>query len=164
MIETSIEDIVQKARQFQAEGKKWHFHMLTPGCTFNESNKQAFVLEDNTDSEVYVTYSDKRYMAEGKELVQLLHGASVVSKEVTMPSGEGEAVNEMVRRAQELNERGAHWHHHMFFPDCIYNKHKGSWCIVFEDPETGKTLEYVSKDEPKEALRRVEVLYYAQKE
>lgn len=164
MIGTTIEDIVQKAKQFQSGGKKWHFHMLTPGCTFNDSKKHAFVLENTTDSEVYVTYSDKRYMAEGKELVQLIHGATIVSEGSTNLPEDNSTVNEMARRAEELNKRGVHWHHHMFFPDCIYNRHKGSWCIVFEDPETGKMLEHVSKDEPKEALRRIEVLYYAQKE
>lgn len=164
MIETTIEDIVQKAKQFQSEGKKWHFHMLTPGCTFNESNRQALVLENTTDSETYVVYSESRHMAEGKELVQLLHGASVVSGEGTGSPENNEAVNEMARRAEELNEKGIHWHHHMLFPDCIYNKHKGSWCLMMEDPETGKTLEHVSKAEPKDALRRIEVLFYAQKE
>ncbi len=164
MIETTIDNIMEKAKQFHSEGKKWHFHMLTPDCTFNESDKQAFVLENTTDSEVYVTYSDKRYMTEGKELVQLIHGASIVAEESTESPEDDKAVKEIVRRAEELNDKGAHWHHHMLFPDCIYNKHKGNWCIVFEDPETGKTLEYVSKEEPKEALRKIEVLYYAQKE
>jgi len=50
--EISIEKVVKLAVQWQSEGKKWHFHMLTPDCIFNERNdKHAFVLENRIDQE-----------------------------------------------------------------------------------------------------------------
>ena len=113
MQETTIQEIIQKAKDFQKQGKKWHFHMLTPDCTFNQrKDKQAFILENETDSESYVTYSDKRYMEEGKMLVKMIHGDSIVSEE-PIESQEDENINKIVEKAKRLNEQGIHWHHHM---------------------------------------------------
>lgn len=163
MIETTIDEIMQKAREINGQGKKWHFHMLTPDCIFNQrDDKQAFVLENRTDKETYVAYSEERHMEQGKTLVSMLHGDSIISDE-KMDGQINENIERIISKAKELNERGIHWHHHMFFPDCIFNEHKGKWCIVFEDKETDKTIESVSDEEPKEGLRRIEVLFYNQK-
>ena len=164
MQEMTIEELVGKVKDLHREGKKWHFHMLTPDCMFNErKDKQVFVLENETDSETFVVYSDKRYMEEGKELVQLLHGDAI-----TENGSDGETADEnmklMLEKAASFNEKGVHWHHHMLFPNCIFNKNKGKWCIVFEDKEEDRIIESVSEKEPKENLGKIEVLYYAQKE
>lgn len=171
MQETTIEEIMQKAREFQEQGKKWHFHMLTPDCVFNDhKDKHALVLEDETGSQTYVTYSDKRYMEQGQVLVKMIHGDRVLSDEPSDESMEGqeegntEGMQEMLDKARKLNEQGIRWHHHVFFPDCVFNRHKGNWCIVFEDKETNKIIESVSESEPKENLRKIEVLFYSQKE
>jgi hypothetical protein len=164
MQKMSIEEIMQKAKEFQEEGKKWHFHMLTPDCMFNErKDKQAFILENETDSQNFVTYSDKRYMEQGQTLVKMLHGNQIL-KDKMLEEKEDKNIKLMVQKAKNLNKRGINWHHHMLFPDCIFNKHKGKWCIVFEDKSTGKLIESVSDNEPKENLRKIEILYYAQKE
>jgi hypothetical protein len=158
---TSIEEIMNKAREFNAHGKKWHFHMLTPDCMFNErKDKHAFVLENETDDEVFVTYSDERYMEQGKELVEMLHGTSITKGKC---ASEDENMELMLRKAKELNEGGISWHHHMLFPNCIYNKHKGKWCIVFEDKEQNRVIESVSDKEPTADLSKIEKLYYEQK-
>jgi hypothetical protein len=164
MIESTIAEAAGLARAWQAEGKTWHFHMLTPNCFFNErKDKQAFILENRSEDNTYVVYSDERYVTEGRELVCLLHGADIVSEN---PAGCGEpcpAVQEMLSRAESLNARQVHWHHHMLFPDCIFNKRAGLWNLVFEDPETGALWESTSEREPRQSLRAIEVLYYAQK-
>lgn len=165
MIELTIQELVKKAKELHTQGKKWHFHMLTPDCMFNQrKDKHAFVLENTTDSGVFVTYSDRRYMKEGQELVKLIHGESILDKNRQDSGKEDRSMNVMLERARELNEKGIHWHHHMLFPDCIFNKHKGKWCIVFEDKEKNKIYECISEEEPLESLRKIEVLYYAQKE
>ncbi|MFC2143628.1 hypothetical protein ACFLQN_04490 [Candidatus Aenigmatarchaeota archaeon] len=163
MEETSIEDIMEKARSFQKQGKKWHFHMLTPDCTFNEKkDKHAFVLENVTDSETYVVYSDTRYMEQGQELVKMIHGDKITESSST--ESDDDSISEILEKAKQLNEKEVHWHHHMFFPECEFNKHKGKWCIVFEDNEEGKIIEFLSDSEPTENLKKIEALYYAQKE
>jgi len=164
MKEVTIQELMETAKKINSEGKKWHFHMLTPDCMFNEiKNKQAFMLENTTDDEVYIVYSNDRYMDQGKELVKMLHGDSVTEKSESEPQITNESVKLIVERAKELNKKGVHWHHHMLFPDCILNKHKGKWCIVFEDKEMNKLLEAVFEDEPKDDLRAIEILFYQQK-
>lgn len=162
MIEKTIGEIEKLANEFRKENKKWHFHMLTPDCMFNERRDiHAFVLENETDGETFVCYSKERYMDVGKRLVQLIHGEKIVSEgEQGIDDG---YMKEMLAKAKSFNERGVLWHHHMLFPNCIFNKHKGKWCIVFEDKEENKIIEFVSEEEPTEQLRKIEVLYYSQK-
>lgn len=159
MQETNIDDIMQKARAFVAENKKWHFHMLTPDCMYNENGKHAFILENETDSESFVTYSDERYMEQGQELVKMLHGKDVVES----ATGSGGDIQEILEKAKKFNESGVQWHHHILFPNCIFNKHSGKWCIVFEDKEENRLIESLSDNEPKDNLKEIESLFYAQK-
>jgi hypothetical protein len=163
MQEITIQEVMEKAKEWQKEGKKWHFHMLTPDCMFNErKDKHTFVLENETDDEVFVVYSDERYMKEGQELVQIIHGKEIMA-EGSKPV-EDENIKLILEKAKRFNENGIHWHHHMLFPNCIFNKHKGKYCIVFEDKEENKIIESVSDEEPKENLNKIEVLYYQQKQ
>ena len=164
MKKASIEKIVELAEKWQAEGKAWHFHMLTPGCMFNDiSDKHAFVLENCSDKETYVTYSDERYMQQGKHLVKLLHGENITTSDQSSAKSPSSTVQEIVKRAESLNSKGLTWHHHMLFPNCIFNKQAGKWNIVFEDSESGELLEATYDSEPKSDLSSVEELYYAQK-
>lgn len=164
MQEITIEKVMEKAKAFQKEGKKWHFHMLTPDCMFNQrKDKQAFILENQSDGEVFVVYSDKRYMEEGQTLVKMLHGEKIVGQEAGSQE-EHPNLKIIIEKAKRFNEQGIHWHHHTLFPECIFNKHKGKWCLVFEDKEEGKVIEATYDDEPKQDLSKIEVLYYAQKE
>lgn len=127
---------------------------------FNENKeKQAFVLENETDNEVYVVYSEERYMKEGQILVKMLHGDSILSES---SSESNEKVKEILNKAEKYNSEGIHWHHHMLFPNCIYNKNKGKFSIVFGDTQENEVIEIVYDTEPKEDLRKIEVLYYEQ--
>ena len=163
MIEVTIEEVQEKARLWQAQGKKWHFHMLTPDCIFNERNdKQAFVLENSTDSQTYVVYSDRPYVKADQELVKMLHGDKILDRDKGTTNSSNERMQVVLQRAQELNERNIPWHHHMLFPDCIFNEHKGKWNIVFEDKENSEVIEALYDEEPVDDLRSIEVLYFEQ--
>ena len=164
MEEIDIKKLVKIAKEINSRGKKWHFHMLTPGCIFNErKDKDAFVLENETDQKVYIVYSDERYMDIGEELVKLVHGDNIVRKDDSDENIDNKIIKKILERAKELNQKNIKWHHHMLFPDCIFNKHQGKYCIVFEDPENKNVLEFVSKKEPLNELRMIEILYYQQK-
>ncbi len=160
----TIDEIKTLAKQFSANKKKWHFHILTPECQLNESAKYALILENVTDNQFYVVYSDEPYMDIGKELVVLLHGADVVRDEteekLNPPS---EQVGKLLERAKELSSKGIYWHHHVLFPGCTYNKHGSKWVIVFEDKEKGEIIESTSDREPKNDLQHIEGLFYSQK-
>lgn len=168
MKRVQIRGIKEKARELSDDGKSWHFHILTPECKFNESEKSAFILENASDGEVFVCYSDEPQMDAGKELVKLLHGKDVVKDSSVDPEqGRGvelpEDVKRIVQRAKELNSKGKFWHHHMLFPDCTLNKQRGKWMAVLEDRERGEMLKAVFDREPKEVLKEIETLFYQQK-
>lgn len=164
MKKTGVGELRQIAKELASSGKKWHFHILTPECQLNDSDKCAFVLENADDNEAWVCYSDQPQMDLGKELVKLLHGNDVVKgegEEIEIPPSP--QVKELLKRASDLNRRGKFWHHHMLFPGCRFNKYKGKYVIVFEDQEKGEIIESVSDGEPKCDLQHIERLFYSQK-
>lgn len=161
MKELSIEEIEKKAELLNKEDKQWHFHMLTPNCMFNKKDKHAFVLENTSDSESFVFYSQERQMKSGKKLLQMLHGKEILGKKEQETSKE--KIQIILKKAEEFNKRKILWHHHMLFPHCIFNKKIGKWNIVLEDKEKNKLLEASYDNEPKEDLNKVELLFYKQK-
>lgn len=99
-------------------------------------------------------------MALGKKLVRMLHGKGILEKKA---SRAGPKIAKILEKAVKLNQTSAPWHHHMLFPDCIFNKDAKKWAIIFEDVETGEILTVLYDKEPVEDLREIEVLYYGQK-
>jgi hypothetical protein len=181
MKEVTIEEMRRKAQSWQARGKKWHFHMLTLDCAFNErDDKYAFVLENSTDNQTYVAYSGERavpgnsltsfsaidlperYMEIGQEFVTMLYGDEILDKDKGATESSNEKMQAVLRRAKELNARNIFWHSHLLSPDCIFNKHKGKWDIVFEEAGKDEVIEVLYDEEPVEDLRRIEILYYEQ--
>jgi hypothetical protein len=161
MTETTLDDIRQKALHFHESGQKWHFHIMSPTCVFNKKKQFAFVLESAATNEAYVFYSDKAEKELGQELAPLLHGVkvldatSVEANYVPSPN-----VQRVIERAKQLNEKGVSWHHHMLFPDCVFNANSPSYALIFEDPEAGSTLESLTDSEPTNDLKQIESLFY----
>lgn len=160
----NVGQIKKQAAQLQDSGKKWHFHILTPECQLNETNDYALILENTTDNEAWICYSDKPYMGIGQELVKLLHGDDVVKSDGdTKPSAPSPEVEKLLERAKDLNKKGEFWHHHMLFPGCMFNKHQNKYVIIFEDQENSKVIKSITDAEPKNDLQHIEGLFYAQK-
>lgn len=161
MKEISFDELEAHAESLAEKNKEWHFHMLTPQCQFNKRNTHAFVLENTTDNQVYVVYSEDRNMSLGKKLVKLLHTEEVTEKpETAQPSTQ---IQKPLERMRELNAQNISWHHHMFFPNCVYNKFKGKWNITFEDPDSNSSIELTYDEQPLSDLSYVEAEFYAQK-
>lgn len=156
------EGIEKKALELAKQEKQWHYHLLTPTCKFNDKKQHAFVLEDNTNHEYFAYYSDKPAMDLGKRLLTVLHGKSILEKSAEKIHV-SKSTEEILSRARRLNREDKFWHHHVFFPVCIFNKHSGKWNITFEDQQTGTVLESLSVREPKEDQKEVEALYYSQR-
>ena len=157
--------ILKTAEKFKKHGKKWHFHILTPGCVFNEEKQFSLILENTTDEEQLVHHSFKKPYEAGKKLVEMLHGKGISKKNPSAGSGFklSPKVKQMIERAIELNIKGFSWHHHLLFPDCIFNHDTRYWTLVFEDPLNREVIRDMSKEEPKEALKKIEPLFYVQK-
>lgn len=166
MKQVTVDQILEEAKRMAESGNKWHFHILTPECKLNDSGKYALILEDITDSEIYVCNSNEPYMDIGKELVKLLHGNDVVKEEnqAEFPKSVSPQAINIIKRMEELNKKGIKWHHHMLFPGCKFNKYPEKFVVVFEDKETGELLESVTDYEPKDDLKQIETLFYGQKE
>ena len=160
MTHASIEKIFQTAVRLQEKNQPWHFHILTPDCRLNNSTQYALVLE--TKDQLLVNYAEKPYLEIGEQLVRLLHGNTVMSKNLEALPPPSPSVQPILARARELTKQGQFWHHHLLFPHCQYNTHPGQWVLIFEDPRSREILESVTDQEPKADLKHVETLFYSQ--
>jgi hypothetical protein len=163
MIEVPILEIRRKAASWQAEGQRWHFHMLMPGCAFNErSHQHAFVLENTSVQEAYVHYSDEPQVETDHALLLLLYGDEILDEDQAALDPGSPEIRPILDRADELSGRGIGWHHHMFFPGCVFSNHPDQWVIAFEDPEDDQVVEVQYDAEPKGDLRKLELLFFDQ--
>ena len=58
--EINKEEIVKKVRELVANKQKWHFHFLTPNCIFNDKEKFALILENESKKKAHVCYFDEK--------------------------------------------------------------------------------------------------------
>ena len=158
----SKEELEEKALELAQQKKQWHYHLLTPTCKFNDKEQHAFVLENNSNGEYFAFYSDEPAMDLGKKLLNILHGWDIIGGRSQI-GDVSKSTQEILSKARELNREGKFWHHHVFFSNCIFNKHLGMWNITFEDQQAGTILESLSVKEPKADQKEVETLYYLQK-
>ncbi len=160
MQEITIEQVRAKARELQQKGQKWHVHALFPGCVFSKQpDKHAFVLEDRSSDLTYVTYSDKGFAELSHELLKLRYGEKILEK----PANEARqdiSANPLLNQCREFQRNQLPWHHHMLFPDCIFNEHRGKWNIVLEGGEPAICINELSDEEPLALLRELEIGYF----
>ena len=161
--EVTQDRLLELGNELAAAGEKWHPHVLSPDCQLNDRPLCGLILEASDRDEVFATYSEEPMMETARSLAALAHGEDALQADSgagTKP--ESPEVGEMMRRAKTLSGRGKHWHHHVLFHDCIFNKHPGEWTIVFEDPETGETLESVTIQHPAKDIQVAETMFFAQ--
>jgi hypothetical protein len=83
----------------------------------------------------------------------MLHGDDILDEAKSRLGGADVSIDsELLARVVELNDRGVPWHHHMNFPDCVFNRRKGKWAITVESG-TGDIAYETYDHEPKEILR-----------
>lgn len=156
----TLNQIREKAGDLQRDGQKWHVHVLFPGCIFNnQSNQFAFVLEDRSSDRTYVTYSDKGFAQISHELLKLRYGENILEKPAA-ESSQADPASPLLNQCRELQQNHLPWHHHMLFPDCIFNEHPGKWNIVLEGGEAGLCINELYEEEPLAVLRELEIGYF----
>ncbi|QKV20032.1 hypothetical protein [Oricola thermophila] len=155
-----LDECLGLAESLALAGKRWHSHVLSPGCDFNpRPDRYALVIEDDTDDVTYLAYSHG-FPEVDKELVKMLHGDDILDASATSGGDNPEvAASTLLPRLREIDAAGANWHHHMHFPDCTFNPHPGKWSISVEDG-AGNAFSEVYDDEPVDVLREVEVIYF----
>lgn len=161
MQEIPMDQICELARNWQAAGESWHFHVLFPGCMFNlQSNQYALVMENRTSYQTYVVYSDVGFTKVNQGLVKLLHGNKILDKEQTAIDLVDTPIKPLLERCKAYSQNNIVWHHHMFFPDCIFNQYPGKWNIVLEGRDQPQIINALYDQEPVEDLRKIEVAYF----
>ena len=167
MEEVGPESLLEIARQLAANSERFHAHVLSADCKLNDRQQYALILEASDRDQIFITYSDEPMMDVGRSLAALVHGSDSLegSDDRNREGGLSPAslsVAKMMRRAKGLMTRGVHWHHHILFPECVFNPHPGDWTIIFEDPDNGETLESVTVDRPDNDIRITETLFFSQ--
>lgn len=161
--ERTLDEIEALAQQSFQKKQGWHFHILTRDCLLNDSDSYVLILETSVNEEIFVHCCSEKPIAVSKRLSQLLHGQDIVRETFASETPQmAETAVKIINRAKELSTKGILWHHHMLFPDCIFNNHKGQWTLMLEDLENEQTLESVSDCEPLPALKEIETLFYGQ--
>lgn len=155
-----LDECLPMAKGFQRDGKKWHSHVLSPGCHFNPYPDQyAAVVEDDDAHIAYIAVSDG-FPDVDKQLVRMLHGDDILDSGHPS-SAESELVGQspLLSRLIEIDQSSQLWHHHMNFPDCALNPQRGHWAITIET--AGEQFSESYENEPRDILRAIEVRYFS---
>jgi hypothetical protein len=157
----SLKEIKQQALELHSTGQKWHFHILTPSCKLNPTDRYAFIVECPQQDLALVNYSDQAEKALGEELSPLLHGAKIMDQASTEAGYQpSKIIQDIIERATTLNEQKLEWHHHMLFPGCQFNTNSSKFTLLFEDPRSEEALSSVTDTEPTNDLKQIEGLFY----
>lgn len=152
----TLEDCLPLAQRLQAAGGGWHSHVLSPGCRHNPfPDHYAVVIEDDGAAIAHIAEGTQAFPEVDKALVKMLHGDDILDASALTGAG-GDCA--LLHQLQDVQAQGVAWHHHMHFPDCVFNPHPGDWSIAVETP-TGAFSEAFPA-EPVDVLRAVEVLYF----
>jgi hypothetical protein len=141
-------------------GKRWHSHVLSPGCGLNPYPEAfAIVIENSTDGIAYLARSEG-FPEVDKALVRMLHGDDILDEEASRAGGAEISIDSaLLERVIELNDDKIPWHHHMNFPGCVFSPRPDKWAITVESG-TGDIDFETYDDEPTDVLREIEVLYF----
>jgi hypothetical protein len=161
MQEITIDQAHELSRAWQKAGESWHFHALFPDCVFNTQNiYYALVLENRTTGQTYVVYSDNGFAKASQELLKLRYGNNILNKNQTPANHSDKSIRPILDQCEVYSQNHITWHHHMFFPDCIFNQNPGKWNIVMEGRGQPHILNALYDQEPVEDLQQIEIAYF----
>ena len=160
--------MIQTTEKFISDNKIWHFHILTPDCLLNDTNKFALYLENSIDKQSLICYLDEHPLDLGKKLVKMLYGRQVltskyinlINKKKPNPDPNAKII---INKAKDMNRKNKGWHHHILFPGCVFNKHGNKYVLNFEDTENDQIIESVSNEIDDKALNQIEKEFYKQR-
>lgn len=157
--EIARDETVDRCRALHAARQAWHIHALDPDCRFNQRPGQhCFVIEATHERQTWCAFSDDDFRTECRELVQLLHGASILDPGVR-PAGFVEPP--LLQAARECARTGEPWHHHVMMPGCVLSPSPRMHVITLERGSTRRIETLISETAPDDAQREIELLYFA---
>ena len=74
MKEVEFSLILSNAERCYKGKTKWHFHILTPSCMFNQKKKFSIIFEEEGKKEQLVSSFDEKPLKQGEKLEALFYG------------------------------------------------------------------------------------------
>jgi len=148
-----ISKVLNIAEGFVKAGAKWHFHMLQPGCMFNGRPQNAFVIEDVSEGNSYISYS----IAPHDDLRNACE--SILGSTPDMPQTDlSEDETALISHAKDLRKAKKDWHYHSLDPKCEFNEKEDKWTFIFESEESGDVREMFYDSEPHSLITELDKL------
>ena len=70
-----FDELLEKATKFHRDNIQWHFHLLTPTCSFNEDDdKFSIILENDETGEKWISLFASKPLREGEKLEKMFYG------------------------------------------------------------------------------------------
>lgn len=154
-----LDAVLDIATGFRRTGRRWHSHVLSPGCVHNPyATRFAIVVEDDDDGRAYISASTV-FPEVDRSLVKMLHGDTILDR--SRPSAlvrTRPGASTLPVRVADIDGHHIAWHHHMHFPGCALSPRPDLWTIAVES-DKGDFFETFD-GEPVDVLRELEVLYF----
>ena len=152
-----MEECVGLAESLQAKSRRWHSHAIWPGCLESPYPDYAVIIEDSEGGRSFISPSDT-FPEVDKVLVRMLHGDDILDPRRSHGDADAPVESKVLDVVRAAVAKGAAWHHHMCFPDCVFNREPGKWTISVE---SGDDLCWESWDaEPTDVLWELEILCF----
>lgn len=157
-----LDSVLDTATSLQRAGRRWHSHVLMPGCIHNPYTGRFAVVVEDDGGRAHISESDE-FPDVDRALVTMLHGDTILRPgHLSAVQSEVVAASTILERVADIDRRHTRWHHHMHFPRCALSPMPDHWTIAVES-ETGDFVEAFDA-EPVDVLRELEVLFFARLE
>lgn len=159
-LEITRDEAIEKCLSLDADDRSWHIHSLVPGCRYNHRPGQyCFVIEDTDNGLTWCAFSDQNFKQECHQLVQVLHGSSILDSAARPEGFEDPEILESVKHCVKTSEA---WHHHMMKPGCILSPLPERHVITLERATSARVEVYASDKPTDDVQREIELLYFSQ--
>lgn len=159
--EIPMEACVDLAKSLKAESHRWHSHAIWPGCVESPYPDYAVVIEDSESGRSFISASET-FPEVDKVLVRMLHGDDILDPGRSHGATGAPIESKVLDKVRAAVAKGASWHHHMCFPDCIFNRVPGKWTILVESDDHACWEAWDT--EPTDVLWELEILCFSQED
>lgn len=152
-----MDECVGLAESLQAQSRRWHSHVIWPGCLESPYPDYAVVIEDPESGRSFISPSET-FPEVDKVLVRMLHGDDILDPRRKQGGSDAPVESKVLDAVRAAVADSAAWHHHMCFPDCVFNREPGKWTISVESGDEVCSESW--DDEPTDVLWELEILCF----
>jgi hypothetical protein len=152
-----MDQCIGLAESLQSQSRPWHSHAIWPGCLESPYPNFAVVIEDPVSGRSFISPSES-FPEVDKVLVRMLHGDAILNPVREKGASDAPVESKVLDVVRAAVARGADWHHHMCFPDCVFNPEPGKWTISVESEDQTSSESW--DQEPFDVLWELEILCF----